>query len=330
MNSTSFVMAHVGQSHAPRRNLRHGVETCTWGLRKWKPEYRSRRPRFAVLATGVGPRTSQAKWLTQRITLYLFEICENFYEGKSLHWPDEEDEGTVKYPVRFGIQPLAVIRDTPLDDKGPLPTVASDALRLSGTRQGSGLLCEFDPEPLLKMAHMDVNQVKGQPISLGVAPGFGPEDVDVPKGFTAARRSENAASPGWVGTISDPAKRKAIEMYAENMAAAHYENLGWTVKRLGKPYDLHCTRDGEERRVEVKGTTGSAAKVLLTSNEVDHARNTQHTVDLYVVGDIRIEGKGHTASEGRVLHFKDWSPAEEDLKPKSFEYRLPLGDSPLP
>ncbi|WP_426497372.1 DUF3883 domain-containing protein [Streptomyces sp. D54] len=325
MNSAPFVMIHVGQSYAPRRNLRHGVETCTWGLPKWQSGYRSQRPHFAVLATGAAPRTSRPKWLTQRITLYLFEVRENFYEGKSLHWPDEQEEGAVKYPVRFGIAPLALMRDVPLGEDGPLPTAASDAIRLSGTRQGSGVLCEFDPQPLLEMTDIGMNWAAGQSVPLGLAPGFGPENIDVPGRSATEQENPPTASLRGAGFISDPAKRKAIEVYAENMAIAHYEELGWTVERLGKPYDLHCTRDGEERRVEVKGTTGSAAQVLLTSNEVDHARNPQHTVDLYVVGDIRIEGEGHSASEGRVLHFKDWVPAEEDLKPRSFEYRLPLG-----
>ncbi|MFF7008177.1 DUF3883 domain-containing protein [Streptomyces fimicarius] len=328
MNSAPFVMVHVGQSYAPRRNLRHGVDTCTWGLPKWQPEYRSQRPRFAVLATGAGPRTSRPKWLTRRITLYLFEVRGNFYQGESLHWPDEEDERAVKYRVRFGIEPLAVIRNASLGEDGPLPAAASDAIRLSGTRQGSGILCDFDPQPLLKMAHIEMNWANGQPVLWGIAPGFSPEDIDVPaqSGGKRAKQAKRSAGPsGGAGFISDPAKRKAIEMYAENMAKAHYEDLGWTVKRLGKPYDLHCTRDGEEKRVEVKGTTGSAAKVHLTSNEVDHAREPQHTVDLYVVSDIKIEGENHTASGGRVLHFKDWFPAEEDLKPRNFEYRLPFG-----
>ncbi|MFD0652483.1 protein NO VEIN domain-containing protein [Streptomyces malaysiensis subsp. malaysiensis] len=101
---------------------------------------------------------------------------------------------------------------------------------------------------------------------------------------------------------------------------------GWTVERLGKPYDLHCTRGGEERRVEVKGTTGAATSVDLTINEVEHARNPQNTVDLFVVSDIKVDMRtgDYTTSGGRVLHLHDWAPADEDLRPRSFEYRLPL------
>ncbi|CAL9327615.1 hypothetical protein SUDANB58_00003 [Streptomyces sp. enrichment culture] len=49
------------------------------------------------------------------------------------------------------------------------------------------------------------------------------------------------------------------------------------VEKLGKPYDLRCTRGTEERHVEVKGTTGAA-----TSVEDLHARDKDDTVDLYV------------------------------------------------
>ncbi|WP_437081385.1 protein NO VEIN domain-containing protein [Streptomyces sp. enrichment culture] len=76
-------------------------------------------------------------------------------------------------------------------------------------------------------------------------------------------------TPG-AGYISNPKKRKAIEEHAEQLATAHYEGQGWTVEKLGKPYDLHCTRGTDERHVEVKGTTGAATSVELT-NEVLHA-----------------------------------------------------------
>ncbi|MFE6156307.1 hypothetical protein [Streptomyces sp. NPDC057889] len=41
--------------------------------------------------------------------------------------------------------------------------------------------------------------------------------------------------------------RKAIELHAEDHTVAHYEKAGWTVEKLGKPYDLRCTRGTEDR-----------------------------------------------------------------------------------
>ncbi|WP_338145884.1 protein NO VEIN domain-containing protein [Streptomyces scabichelini] len=318
MKHESFVMVHIGQSTESRRNLQHGIETRSWGFPTWKPEYRTARPRFAVLAKGAAPRVPLDVWLTQRITLYLFEVREGFYEGRAPHWPDEEAENAVKYPVRFGIEPLAVVGDVPLGEHGPLPLAGSDAVRRSGIERGIGKLCDLDPQPLLDAAGIQVDWARQQKVPLNRTPGFTAEQVEAPK---ALKRRRSGA-----GFISDPKKRKAVELRAEDMAVAHYERLGWTVERIGKPYDLHCTRGREERRVEVKGTTGAATSVELTINEVEHARNPQHTVDLYVVSDISVDmhSSDYIASGGRVAHLTDWSPAEEDLRPRRFEYRLPF------
>ncbi|MFD0392539.1 protein NO VEIN domain-containing protein [Streptomyces nogalater] len=139
-------------------------------------------------------------------------------------------------------------------------------------------------------------------------------------------KEETAAPRRGAGYISDPKKRKAIELHAEDLAVAHYEAEGWTVERLGKPYDLRCTRGTEERHVEVKGTTGAPTSVELTINEVLHARDKDTTVDLYVVSDITIDTHTvpYTTSGGEVSHYLDWEPAEQDLRPRRYEYRLPL------
>jgi hypothetical protein len=77
--------------------------------------------------------------------------------------------------------------------------------------------------------------------------------------------------------------------------------------------------------VEVKGTTGAATSVELTINEVLHARDKANTVDLYVVSDIKVDTRTdpYTPSEGTVSHYTNWEPAEEDLRPRKYEYRLP-------
>ncbi|MEU0695403.1 DUF3883 domain-containing protein [Streptomyces niveus] len=318
MKLEPFVMVHVGQSTDSQRNLQYGIETRSWGFPMWRPEYRSIRPRFALLATGVAPRVPLDAWVTQRITLYFFEVGANFYQGEAPHWPDEEAENSIKYPVRFGIEPLAMIPDVSLGEDGPLGVTGSDAIRRSGIERGIGRLCDLNPQPLFDAAGVPADWTERQYVPLSRTPGFTAEQVEAPR--TPKRRRRGA------GFISDPKKRKAIELYAEDTAVTHYEGQGWTVERLGKPYDLHCTRAGEERRVEVKGTTGAATSVDLTINEVEHARDPRHTVDLYVVSDIKVNVRSadYTASEGRVLHLLDWSPAEEDLRPRSFEYRLPL------
>ncbi|MFF4694849.1 protein NO VEIN domain-containing protein [Streptomyces chattanoogensis] len=88
---------------------------------------------------------------------------------------------------------------------------------------------------------------------------------------------------------------------------------------------MPCTRGAQELHVEVKGTTGAATSVELTINEVLHARDKDNTVDLYVVSDIKVDTRTapYTPSEGTVSHYTDWEPAEEDLRPRKYEYRLP-------
>ncbi|MGW0571941.1 protein NO VEIN domain-containing protein [Streptomyces tauricus] len=312
------MLVHVGQAREPRRNLQYGIETRSWGFPEWQPEYRSTRPDFAVLATGVGPRVRLDVWKTNKITLLLFEVRENFYEAHAPHWPDEEAANAIKYPVRFGIEPLAVLHDIRLDGDGPLGMTASDAIRVSGTQRGRGMVVDLDPQPLLDAAGIAVNWFEQRTVALNRTPGFTAEQVKPP---TRPKKPSGGA-----GFILDPKKRKAIELHAEDMAVAHYEREGWTVVRLGKPYDLHCTRGRQERRVEVKGTTGAATSVDLTINEVEHARDPQNTVDLFVVSDIKVELRAgaYTTSGGRVLHLRDWAPADADLRPRSFEYRLPI------
>lgn len=317
MKPESFVMVHVGQSTERQRNLLHGIDTGSWGFPDWKPEFRSAHPRFAVLATGVAPRVPLDEWATRTITIYLFEVVANFHDATAPHWPDEEAENSVKYPVRFGIEPLAVLHDVPLDDSGPLTLAGSDALRLSGIERGIGRLVNIDPQPLFDAAGIDHRWAEQDVLPLGRTPGITTEQVEAPK--TPKRRRRGA------GFISDPKKRKAIELRAEDMAVDHYERHGWHVERLGKPYDLHCTRNGEVRCVEVKGTTGAPTSVDLTINEVEHARRPWNTVDLYVVSDIKVDVRTepYTTSGGTVLHLLDWAPADEDLRPRNFEYRLP-------
>ncbi|MFE2473706.1 DUF3883 domain-containing protein [Streptomyces mirabilis] len=158
-------------------------------------------------------------------------------------------------------------------------------------------------------------------------PTFSPQNT--PRRFDAERslgsdHAQSRESPsGGAGYISDPKNRKAIELYAEDLAIAHYEHQGWSVERLGKPYDLRST---QERHVEVKGTTGAPTSVELTINEILHARDKGNTVDLYVVSDITLDTHTdpYTASGGQVGHYLDWEPAEEDLRPRKYEYRLPL------
>ena len=74
----------------------------------------------------------------------------------------------------------------------------------------------------------------------------------------------------------------------------------------------------------MKGSTKRAKAVELTKNEVAHAREV--VTDLVVVDQIQWEklpdGTIRT-SGGRFRPWPRWQPADKDLKPTRYQYRLP-------
>jgi hypothetical protein len=153
-----------------------------------------------------------------------------------------------------------------------------------------------------------------------------------------AGHSEDPDSPlrGAQGRISDPDVRQAIERFAEDHAAAYLEERGWQVKRVGQyklGYDLACRNpEGEALHVEVKGTRTLGEKVILTANEVAHARRVsecgaQHM--LYVVSQINVaESKIITCSAGSPLLLWPWTISEDDLIATEYAYTIPADRAP--
>jgi hypothetical protein len=88
-------------------------------------------------------------------------------------------------------------------------------------------------------------------------------------------------------------ERRALELYAVSAATSYFVSEGYDVKNVGgsKSWDLECTKGQKKLRVEVKGTTGNGSEVLLTVNEVDHAKNARVELALYVLAGIKL-GKG--------------------------------------
>ncbi|WP_433781587.1 protein NO VEIN domain-containing protein [Actinomycetospora sp. CA-101289] len=127
------------------------------------------------------------------------------------------------------------------------------------------------------------------------------------------------------GRLQDPVLRKAIEEHAVAVAKEHYLAAGATeVEVLGKPYDLLVRGPSGERHVEVKGSSLRIDKVLLTINEVIHARGHEAT-DLVVVDEIewRAEAEGtYTTAGGRWRIWRSWSPQDEQLSALQFLYDL--------
>jgi hypothetical protein len=135
------------------------------------------------------------------------------------------------------------------------------------------------------------------------------------------------------GFLVSQAVREIIEEYAVAWAIRHYEAQGWIVHDVGatESFDLRCTRDGiAERHVEVKGTTGIGEAVILTRNEVVHAREWHPSVDLFIVTEIRVEALDSdtpTACDGRARICHNWQPAEDSLTSVGYEYLTGLDNT---
>ncbi len=179
--------------------------------------------------------------------------------------------------------------------------------------------------------HLDTLTVRrgtGQPTGAGGMGGRG----SVPRGEApevAEAREAVAERAGkrlcGQGFRASPEVRRAVERHAMVLARGHYTAEGWDVEDVSasRPYDLHCIRAGEELRVEVKGTTSEGAQVLLTPNDVAHARRYHPHVALFVVARIRVEG-AETAtprvSGGEPDVIYPWLIDDDRLTPLGFAY----------
>jgi hypothetical protein len=131
--------------------------------------------------------------------------------------------------------------------------------------------------------------------------------------------------PSGQGFLVDPVERRALERYAMQMATRHYQARGWQVEDVSShcPFDLQCTRaDRQVLHVEVKGTTSNGSAILLTRNEVEHARATYPHVALYIVADLQVGAESSAISGGRVIVCEPWQPHEEYLRPLAYTYSM--------
>ena len=79
------------------------------------------------------------------------------------------------------------------------------------------------------------------------------------------------------------------------------------------------------KHVEVKGTTTDGAEVILTPNEVRHARDNPCTA-LFVLSNITVERAEDgtvTATGGKQHLFDPWHLDDGTLTPLGFRYQVP-------
>ena len=125
----------------------------------------------------------------------------------------------------------------------------------------------------------------------------------------------------------DQQVKVAVEALAMNMATEFYSKA-WIVEDVHgtESYDLICSRRDEVKHVEVKGTTTDGAEVILTPNEVKHAREHPYTA-LFVVSNITVKraDDGTVIATGGKHHLYDpWRLDDGTLTPLGFRYRVPV------
>jgi hypothetical protein len=95
-----------------------------------------------------------------------------------------------------------------------------------------------------------------------------------------------------------------------------------------KPYDVIITKGNEKMTVEVKGTTSTGEKIIVTRNEVDHARKAGNCI-LFIVKNIVIEQVGSDVRShgGEPVVLWPWHVDSGSLQPISYFYSLPVDAS---
>jgi ribosomal protein L37AE/L43A len=122
-------------------------------------------------------------------------------------------------------------------------------------------------------------------------------------------------------------ERKAVEMRAMRVARQLYEQDGWEVvdKSGSNSFDLLATRGKDVRYIEVKGTTGQGATIILTHGELKHAKDHKQCSSLVVVSKISVlNTAGNLLGLGGEvrLHKDPWTIDESLLEPTEYRYRI--------
>lgn len=196
----------------------------------------------------------------------------------------------------------------------------------------SPLFLPYDEDQSAGLIRLDAGQLPLQALAAASTEAVAPGAItDVPPEIAdtveETRKAAGKRTTGQ-GRRQSSAERRAIELHAVARATAELERDGWGVEdvSLYRPYDLHCTRRGTVRRVEVKGTTGDGSAVLLTPGEVRHAREHHPDVCLMIVSGVQL-GVDPTSGEvvasgGRLEVVDPWEiDVDGDLLPTGYEYR---------
>lgn len=176
----------------------------------------------------------------------------------------------------------------------------------------------IDLFPALRKAVDDV-------MAAAVGPFQATPEVEAAEAALTDTASRDAIRKGQ-GYQLDQKVKAAVEAHAMNIATDYFA-AAWDVEDVhgSASYDLVCTRGGLEKHVEVKGTTTDGSAILLTLNEVKHAR-TYKDVALFVLADVVVEREPDgsvVATGGTPIVHDPWNISAGKLKPVGYRFELP-------
>jgi hypothetical protein len=239
------------------------------------------------------------------------------FEGDQFKW-DSQNRNTQDSPVMVRI----LSRDTPIllfcrlhpKELGrPVPFTyvgQVEAVRARGQNPVSVLfnVLDYQQNPNSKLAELYNWRPSG---------GRKLDPVEIPDEKTPARSGQ--------GRQTDVRKRQAVDAWAMMRTRQHYESLGYALKDTSKvsPFDYLARKNGEERRLEVKGLSGCFGPVVVTAGEVKSAREENVRTDLVIVHDIELIELSSGVFQGQsgLVHvIREWIPGDHRLKPLQYEY----------
>lgn len=131
-----------------------------------------------------------------------------------------------------------------------------------------------------------------------------------------------------------PEARRAVEQHAMQKAETYYREQGWDVDTsvaTTECFDMRCIRGTAELHVEVKGTTSLGEQIVLTRNEVAHAREQYPAIALAIVKNIEIEpGEPVTVRGGDLVIIEPWRIDDGTLACLAFSYDVPAAQARRP
>jgi hypothetical protein len=139
--------------------------------------------------------------------------------------------------------------------------------------------------------------------------------LTTPHAEVNSEEAATAAQEQAEGFQSDPRIRKTIEKHAMKEAQKALEKRGFSKfenTSATKPFDFTCWRKGKTFFIEVKGTQTAGKSVILTKNEVEHAKANPGYSILVIVHSVKMAGKD-IAKAGIPEVTEKWDLMEGEL-----------------